>query len=432
LRPLTAKETELLQELGENPVSTHEESATSDSDSDYSISSSEDEVMVEHPSIPGSTSGLPDGAHESKNGSPEEVKRLWDHAMQYRILCRIICTGSSGRDYDTLDHHFAEYYEDVPFKSRDSGVTSRHLSGHLPIANLKSYRSSSLREGASFLVLRGYQCKNPRQHAPRQRKTVFPRITVTTKVKGDYSEFILVTSKALEKAIRSVATCEPEDSFVPYEWKVGSLVFIPPYRFVYHHREKLLEYAKGCRPSIGNQISAFLAYIEGTWGIRYRQADELFRQGKTNRPSLQFLFCPGEIVVSTETPGTIIAYTLHSWPLTGSGIALDCWGWTYDGLMFRRKGATITVGGQRKPIDGVTSISALDCFPLRYAPLQLRNHLKDRGQKFWDLRFQHYISYTGWDVMKDENHVRYRILDPSFKSDGKLLSLISSRLRRDV
>lgn len=401
--------------------------ATSDSDSDYSTSSDESDVDDPH-AVPGAS----DTKHESKPESLEEVKRLWDHAMQYRILCRIMCSGSSGRDSETLDHHFAEYYEDIPFRSRDSGVTSRHLSGHLPIPSLKAYVAAT-RDSASFLVLRGYQCKNTRQHAPRARKTVFPKMTITNKVKGEYSEYIVVTSKALEKAIRSVATCEPEDQFVGYEWRVGvgSLVFIPPYRFIYHHRDKLLEHAKTCRPYIASQISAFLAYVNGTWGIRYRQADDLFRQGKTTRSALQFLFCPGDIVVHSNSVGTHTAYRLHTWPLNGSGVALDCWGWTYDGLAFRRKAITLPVGGAQRPLNGVTPIHTLPSFPLKYAAPGLRTHLKIRGQKFWDLRFQHYISYTGWDIMKDENHVRYSLI-PRFAWWVNGLLLIPSRLQRDA
>jgi hypothetical protein len=325
--------------------------------------------------------------------------------MQYRILCRIVC---SGRDTDTLDHHFAEFYEDVPFKSWDSGVTSRHLSGHFPVPDLKRYISAT-KDRASFLVFREYHCKNSRQHAPRHRKTVFPKLKMMNKDKGEHGESILIISRHLEKAIRNIAVCDPEDHFVPPHRRLGSLILTPPYRFVYHHRSLLLTYAQTCRSSIKSQILALLDYVEGTYGVQYRQADDLFRHGKTNRPSLEFLFCPGDILLSS-TQGTNTAYTMHSWPVTASGTALDCWGWTFDGLQFRRKGITLMVEGEQKYIDGVIPIQQLPIYPLKYAPQDLRSHLKSRGQRFWNLRFQHFVSYTGWDVKKDENHVRYSLI----------------------
>ena len=81
-------------------------------------------------------------------------------------------------------------------------------------------------------------------------------------------------------------------------------------------------------------------------------------------------------------------------------------GWTSDGLQFRRTSANLTV--RLHGFDGAIPIQKLRVYPMRYAPQDLCSHLKSRGQRFWNLiRFQNYVSYTGWDVMKDENHVRY-------------------------
>jgi hypothetical protein len=399
LRPLTSRENELLQEVQTNPMSNHESSSTSHSDTDYS--DYDDESEDKDPPI---VLAVPNPIHESKEPSLEEVTRLWSHAMQYRILCRIRCFRP-----DTLSHHFAEYYEDVPFKSQDSGVTSRHLSGHIPVPSLKRY-ISAMKEKASFLVVRVYLCKNNRLHAPRHRETAFPRLIMTTNDKGGYEESILVISRSLEKAIRSIAMCDPEDTSVSDSWKTASLAFKPPYRFVYHHRSLLLAYAQTCRSSIRSQISALLDYIEGTCGVRYKQTDDLFLHGKTTRRSLEFLFCPGDILLSS-TQGTHIAYTLSSWPRNRSNDPkcwgqLDCWGWTFNGLQFRPSGNTIELPRQRF-VDGAIPIQQLPVYPIKYAPQDIHSHLKSRGQIFWNLRFQHYVSYTGWDVGKGENHVRY-------------------------
>ena len=155
-----------------NPVSDQESSSTSSTSSisdteSLEYSDYEDEIEDKSSTI------LPDtqaSSAENKEPNLEEVSRLWSHAMQYRILCKIRCGNSQ-----VLRHHFAEYYEDVPFKSLDSGVTSRHLSGHIPVPSLKRY-ISTIKTRASFLVFREYNCSNTRRYAPRHRKPVFPRL----------------------------------------------------------------------------------------------------------------------------------------------------------------------------------------------------------------------------------------------------------------
>lgn len=377
-----------------NPESSHESPFTSESDTDYSDYNGEDEDEDEDSST---ALAVPDSTHENKVPSLEEVSRLWNHAMQYRILCRIKCFHRR-----QLDYHFAEFYEDVPFKSRDSGVTSRHLSGHIPVPNIRSYLSAT--ERPTFIVFREYLCGNPRQHAPRRRKTVFPRLTTATKNRGDYDEFLSIISKSLDQAIRRIAISDPQDYVDPPEWQHGRLVFLPPYRFVYHHRTLLLEHAKTCNPAVKSQILALLDYVEGTYRVRYKQADDLFQHGKTNQRSLELLFCPSDIVISCAK-GVYSALTLNLWPLPGSILQLRCWGWVFDGSQFKRKISWVVVQGHGHG-DAAIPIQKLSMYPIKYAPQGLRDHLRSRGQRFWNLRFQHYVSYTGWDVMKDENHVR--------------------------
>jgi len=209
--------------------------------------------------------------------------------------------------------------------------------------------------------------------------------------------------------------CDPEDDSMSDKWRHGSLVFKLPYLFVYHHRSLLLAHAQTCRSSIRSQISALLGYVEGTCGVRYRQVDDLFVQGKTTRRSLEFLFCPGDVFLS-YTQGVHTAYTLSSWPRDDDSKhsnnknknwkLLDCWSWTFDGLQFWPLSAALGFTRQRF-VDGAIPIQQLPMYPIKYAPQDIRSQLKSRGQKFWNLRFQHYVSYTGWDVGKGENHVRY-------------------------
>jgi hypothetical protein len=405
LRPLTERENELLQEVQMNPVPDEDSSSISSSSENDSIndySDYENEVEDKDSSI---LHDVAASSVENKEPNLEEISRFWSHAMQYRILCEIRCGGSN-----VLHHHFAQYYEDVPFKSQDSGVTSRHLSGHIPIRSLKRY-VSTIKKRASFLVFREYDCLSPRRYAPRHRKTVFPRFALMSRDRGLCNESIVVISASLQRAIRSIATCHPPSIIVDLERvpeemerKGETLVLKPPYAFVYQHRSLLLEHAKTCKLSIRSQILAFLEYVEGNFGARFKQADELFRHGKTDQRSLEYLFRPGDIVLSYNQ-NTYTAYNLTSWPSTFG--SLDCWGWTFDGFQFVRKCTSLSFGQYPGTMRTIIPIQELPVYPIKYAPQNLRNDLMRRGEKFWNLRFQHYISYTGWDVTKSENHVRY-------------------------
>lgn len=404
LRPLTERENELLQEVQMNPVSDQESasiSSFSDTESIKNYSDYEDEMEDKDPSI---LPHVPASSAENKEPNLEEVSRLWSHAMQYRILCKIRCGNSQ-----VLRHHFAEYYEDVPFKSLDSGVTSRHLSGHIPVPSLKRY-ISTIKTRASFLVFREYNCSNTRRYAPRHRKPVFPRLASLGRGKQSCDESIVVISNSLETAIRRAAICHPPKVFNDIERAfldvaLHPLVLTPPYAFVYHHRSLLVEHAKNCTSSIRNQILALLDYVEGNFGARFKQADELFRRGKTDQRTLEYLFCPGDIVLSYKQV-TYAAYNLTSW--LNPPDSLECWGWTFDGVQFLRKCITLSIRPDQ--IRTTVPIQELPVYPIKYAPQDLRNDLKRRGERFWNLRFQHYISYTGWDVFKDENYVATRCM----------------------
>jgi hypothetical protein len=403
LRPLTGRENELLQEVQMNRVSDQESSSissTSDIESIKECSDYEDEIEDKDSSI---LPDVPASLAENKEPNLEKVSRLWSHAMQYRILCKIRCGES-----EVLRHHFAEYYEDVPFKSQDSGVTSRHLSGHVPIPSLKRY-SSSINKRASFLVFREYDCTSTRRYAPRHRKPVFPRLATMSRGKKSRDECIVVISRSLESAIKRIAICDPpeiseyiDQVLDDLDCALGALVFTPPYAFVYHHRSLLLDHAKNCTASTRSKILAFLDYVEGNFGARFKKADELFHHGKTDQDTFEYLFCPGSIVLSYNQ-GECAAYNLTSWPNLSD--ALDCWGWSFDGLQFVRKFITLSIRPDQ--IRTTVPIQELPVYPIKYAPQDLRSDLRRRGERFWNLRFQHYISYTGWDVTKDENHVRY-------------------------
>lgn len=78
-------------------------------------------------------------------------------------------------------------------------------------------------------------------------------------------------------------------------------------------------------------------------------------------------------------------------------------------MEFRRKFTTLDLE-EKRFFDGAIPIQELPVYPIKYATQDVLIQLKNRGQKFWNLRYQQYVSYTGWDVKEDENHVKHSLI----------------------
>lgn len=417
VRPLTTGEQDLLQQL----------QLDADSENITSSSSSDSEDFSDYDDFEGSQSDLPVPSTitedtcvtETEEPSVEKVTTLWNDARRYRILCAIECSSTH-----PLNHHFALFYEDVPFKSKESGIVSRHLSGHIPIPSLKRYLETV--DNCSFIVYRLYTCDKHGQDAPRNRLTVLPKVTRMSN-KLEYREFIAIMSQRLERAILDLASCNPDDCSSPLclQDYQGLIMMGAPYRFIYHHRTELLNYIKSAKHSTQPKALALLNYVDATVGAKHKRADDLFRRGITDFQSLNFLFKPNDILV-VANQGRHTSHALNTWLASLHTPHWGCWTWTYDGSSFMRKPGAVQVPDLKNVKNRTVSIRELGTYPIKYAPENIRKSLKERGQKFWALRSQSYISYTGWDVLKDENHVSSPLLLTSFQYSFMLVVKYSS------
>lgn len=52
-------------------------------------------------------------------------------------------------------------------------------------------------------------------------------------------------------------------------------------------------------------------------------------------------------------------------------------------------------------------MDSLEVYPLKYASQKTRRSLLQQGKRYWSLRYQHKVEYSGWDVPRDQLHVRF-------------------------
>ena len=370
VRPLTTQEQDLVEHLQLNTESKDTDSSSTSSEDYPSYDEDSDDEDLEN-IAPSSTIVEDDHIPESIEPKAEVVTALWNDARQYRILCAIECTSDS-----PLDHHFSITYEDIPFKSKDGDIVSRHLSGHFPIKSVERYLKTTGK--CDFIVYRVYSCGKSGQEAARYRSTVFPKVSD----KRGYKEYIVIISERLAFSLSRAALCTPSETNILdlEDFMLNKIVMTAPYRFIYHHRTALANYAHTISSTTGGKILALLHYVEAVAGKKHKRADELFSRGMTDLSSQKFLIRPEEVQLVSSKDGAHYAIARSSWT------DVFGWNWAYDGNSFYRRSALAPKLFpnflERKTIP----IQDLDEYPIKYAPESIRQKLYERGQRFWALR----------------------------------------------
>jgi hypothetical protein len=342
----------------------------------------------------------------------------------YCIVCEIKC--SNRQPYD---NHRSLLFEDVPFLRARSKANAPHLEGTRPIQSLGKYLKE---RGASFVVLRTYCCSAENLTMPvvsvepaksgnsgmssREERTTpllrppklrYPETYVDLKVRKDIAERLHVISEPVIAKIQKLAAYNPgiligENDGQPY----GPLEMHFPYLFLFHHQSKLRENLGDETDEIQAILLDFLQYGESCQGDKFQRAAELFSRGKSSHELQDFLFETNGAVVCKEKD-VISAYMLRyieqkDW---GGPPTLDCWSWCSNGTELKRKKRKIDL---RWPKENEYSIDSLEVYPLKYASQTTRDSLLRQGKNYWNLRHQHKVAYSGWDVPGDQIHVRFQ------------------------
>ncbi|KAI3326319.1 AAA family ATPase [Xylariaceae sp. AK1471] len=182
-----------------------------------------------------------------------------------------------------------------------------------------------------------------------------------------------------------------------------------PFLFWYHYRSaKVLD----SLPSGPQKLVKLLTdWIDNAYGEHYAQADEEFGRGVVTRKTIDYLICPGDIVISkfrerwrgykskgwlqedkNLTPGDSYSDSQDSVQEDDQDFILPSWRYDYDGQFWkastnlpfhfkcRRKGEEI-------------KITSLGTYPLRFADDDLKLRLEKQGKTFWLCRYKRLVSY---------------------------------------
>jgi hypothetical protein len=195
-----------------------------------------------------------------------------------------------------------------------------------------------------------------------------------------------------------------------------------PYLFWYYHRKPGTDLFGNMSPLHQELMNLLTGWIDKNYGELYCQAEEQLKRGKVSYNTMEFLFKPGEVVVSKAkrsvssaiakawlhptTPKELIwgaasARRVSGWrnPHAGPGImkkplwtwSLKCWSYKYDGL-FWKSDQNVNIVLDCEDTDTEINIRDLDSFPLQYAD-EWKDTLTRRGQTFWSCRYRRLVSY---------------------------------------
>ena len=229
-----------------------------------------------------------------------------------------------------------------------------------------------------------------------------------------WTEAIYMKSKISKHVMRHIATCyfqpaPPKRDNLglpsPAKSSNGSIASFEQNRvdpadlFVFHHRQLLRTYLSAHKES-KKHIQALLKYIETRCSKKFAEADDLFARGLVTQAHILYLLRPNEIIIS-GTYGKPAAFVLQEWPVLSidGWVTLYCWSFQTDGSGFARKRSVLSI----LPIGSTTKkIQDLVAYPLHYATAEVREFIRSRGKKQWELRTSTQITYKGWNVAKDQ------------------------------
>lgn len=234
-----------------------------------------------------------------------------------------------------------------------------------------------------------------------------------------WTEAIYTKSRIIKNTMQEIATCyfQPvpeETNTYPYYDEAQFPGTKAPFEqnriapadlFLFHHRHLLRTHALNHSES-KQYIDALFEYMDNRFGMEFEEADSLFARGIVTQAHILNLFRPNELVIS-GTYGKPVAFVLQEWPKLGSNgwLTLSCWSFQPDGSGFARKRSVLSI----PPIEPkTTKIQNLVAYPLHFANTELRELIRSRGEKQWELRITTQITYRGWNIEKDQFFVSPR------------------------
>ncbi|KAG6353979.1 hypothetical protein INS49_004950 [Diaporthe citri] len=306
-----------------------------------------------------------------------------------KVLHRVTC---SNRNH----HHPVAYYEDKPtYRDRHSGGEGK-LMGDKIVHSLDDYLG--LRSKVSFLVVHDHSCTGHFQSDDRTFEDNHRRNL------GPNKENLRVVAPLLQEALLKVAEYSPIQGL--------PLAFLrdqgmgAPYPFLFHHHKKLVELAR--EEIYEGVLRPLLDFLATNYRKEYEEANSLFEAGVVKSCHLTKLFKPNQMVISRSESNVLQACILYSCVILQRGkVLFQGWSFVYDGNGLKRNPWVQEIDGL---LDERIRIADLKVHPAKFARPEDIEYLEKRGRRFWSMRNQTYICYTGWDKARLYHYAEERFM----------------------
>lgn len=304
-----------------------------------------------------------------------------------KVLHRVVCAIRSHQ-------HSVSYYEDKPTYRDRHSVGDTVLVGDKIVHNLHDYLD--LQQSVCFVVINEHYCGIDTKHENHKGGQKRSRNL------GPSAERLRISAPLLQKALFQIAQYDPfpvvRDSEFPQLDEMRA-----PYPFLFHHHKELVELASN--EMYEGVLTPLLEFLSRKYGKEYEEANSLFEQGIVTFDHISKMFKPHQVVISRGELNALEAHILHRCHATlrDSKFILSGWSWKYEGNGLDRK---VWTEDMDDLLDEQMRITDLKVDPADFAALEDIANLEERGRRFWDMRGQAYVCYTGWDEARRYHYVR--------------------------
>lgn len=313
----------------------------------------------------------------------------------YLVLHRVFC--------DSQDHcHNGVVYEDVPQISNNLGWgVDEVLRGNQPIFNVETYLSQ--RSGIHFIVFKEYVCGTGQS---LHMKPESGDDNVNMQAISERNERLWVITRPLHSALVEVLGTDPYNTTA---LAANAREMDAPYTPLFHHMEDLHRTAEAhTNPAYQAAVVALVSFIEQNYRAEYDEAQHMFQDGLVSVRHLDKLFKPNDIVVARKLDEKSIragVLTSYYWYQSGF-ITLRGWCWGNDGIRLHRVPwiSTVWMTPDMNYPDA-RPITELTVYPFQYAAQKEQEHLRRRGNKYWDAKSKYYCEYSGREVHGRQEYV---------------------------
>lgn len=175
----------------------------------------------------------------------------------------------------------------------------RSIVSRIPVRNLDLFLERN--KNVIFIVYRDFDLAPPKpgaKHKPSSPQHI--------------RESIHPVSRQLRKTL---------EMMLKHDWRYESMFLDfrrkremdAPYLFIYHHRTYWKDILAHCPYSVREHLNLVATYVSKNYGTEYMAADALFAGRKVSAQYIQYLFQPGDILIS-RSEGQYRGLVARSWP----------------------------------------------------------------------------------------------------------------------